>query len=255
MPEILPDLPAAGVPTVLDERAEVGVLTRNIVIQGANDNAWINQGFGAQVMIMGANSNTWIQGVEFRRVGQAGRQGRYPIHFHLLSYDENGNEIPKNGMRVVRDNSIWNSANRCVTIHGTNEVLLDNNICFDILGHAIFLEDAVERRNTITNNLVLKVRFPTPADRLITSDSQGDGNGSAGFWITNPDNTVRGNHVADSRGNGFWLSFPRAPLGLNKLVPIKPFRLPILLFSENTAHSNHQVNFQLDWIPVNDAGD
>lgn len=254
-PGALPDLPAESVPTVLDERAEIGVLTRNIIIQSTNDASWSNEGFGAHVMIMGENSNTWIEGVEFRRVGQAGRQGRYPIHFHLLSYDEQGNEIPKNGTRVVRYNSISNSANRCITIHGTNEVLLDNNICFDILGHAIFLEDAVERRNILTNNLVLKVRFPAAQNRLITSDSQGDGNGSAGFWITNPDNTVRGNHVADSRGNGFWLSFPRQALGMNKAVDIKPFRLPILLFSENTAHSNHEVNFQLDWIPINDAGD
>ena len=254
-PGITPELPAEGVPTILDERAEVGSLTRNIVIQGADDIAWNNQGFGAHVMIMGANSNTRIEGVEFRRVGQAGRTGRYPIHFHLLSYNSQGQEIPKNGDRIVRGNSIWNSDNRCITIHGTNEVLLDNNICFDILGHAIFLEDAVERRNTLTNNLVLKVRFPSSQNRLIASDQAGDGNGSAGFWITNPDNTIQGNHAADSEGNGFWLSFPMTPLGLNKQVPIIPGRMKTRLFTENTAHSNSQINFQLDWVPFNDAGE
>src|SRR5690606_22106481 len=110
-------------------------------------------------------------------------------------------------------------------------------------------EDAVERRNEITNNLVLRVRFPKPQHRLIGSDQAGDGNGSAGFWITNPDNKIQGNHAADSEGNGFWMAYPRQPLGLNKLVPIRPFRMPTLLFSENTAHSNNQVNFQLDWVP------
>ena len=42
----------AGTPTVLDERAEVGNLTRNIVIQAPDDARWQNDKFGCHVMIM-----------------------------------------------------------------------------------------------------------------------------------------------------------------------------------------------------------
>lgn len=120
-----------GTPTVLDERAAVGNLSRNIVIEGADDAAWQNEGFGGQIMIMGAEAVTRLHGVELRRMGQSGRMGRYPIHFHQLSYTSGGAEISHSGQHEVRHSSIWQSANRCITLHATNEVLLDNNICFD----------------------------------------------------------------------------------------------------------------------------
>ena len=246
-------VPNSQTPTVLDERAAVGNLSRNIVIQGADDTLWQNQGFGAQIMIMGNEAHTQIQGVEIRRAGQAGRMARYPIHFHLLSYDRSGNERPAGGVREIRDNAIWDSRNRCVTIHGTNDVILDNNICYDIDGHAVFLEDAVERRNQITNNLVLHVRAPEQA--LIDSDRPNFTRGPSGFWLTNPDNTVTGNVAADAQGNGFWLAFPTAPLGLNTQVPIQPNLLPFGTFDDNTTHSNGEVGIQLDWVPFNENGE
>ena len=68
--------PALPAPTELDERAAVGNLSRNIVIQGADDAAWKNDGFGAHIMIMGLASKVSIDGVEMRRVGQAGITAR-----------------------------------------------------------------------------------------------------------------------------------------------------------------------------------
>lgn len=246
-------VPASDTPTVLDERAAVGNLSRNIVIQSADDALWQNQGFGAQVMIMGNDAHTQINGVEIRRAGQAGRMARYPIHFHVLSYDRSGAERPPGGVREIRNNAIWDSRNRCVTIHGTNDVILDRNICYDIDGHAVFLEDAVERRNQITNNLVLRVRAPEQA--LIDSDRPRFTRGPSGFWLTNPDNTVTGNLAADAQGNGFWMAFPEAPLGLNTQVPIQPYLLPFGTFDDNTTHSNGEVGIQLDWVPFNAAGE
>lgn len=243
-----------GTPSVLDERAAVGNLSRNIVIQGADDALWSGQGFGAQVMVMDADSVLRLDGVELRRMGQAGRLGRYPIHFHVLSYDTGGNEIPTPdaSARVVRNSTVWNSSNRCITIHGSNDVTLDRNICYDIAGHAIFLEDAVERRNRIENNLVLRVR--QPATPLLQSDLPNFQRGPSGFWLTNPDNTVTGNLAADTQGTGFWMAFPEAPLGLSRNVPIRPDRLPFGVFSQNTSHSNWGTGIQLDWVPFDAAG-
>lgn len=62
----------------IDERAEVGNLTRNIVIRGVEDLLWKDNGFGAHVMVMYPGIAR-VSGVEFYRVGQAGELARYPI--------------------------------------------------------------------------------------------------------------------------------------------------------------------------------
>ena len=56
------------------------------VIQGAADSDWQTHGFGAHVMVMGLDSSAQVVGVEFRRCGQRRAMGRYPMHWHMLSY-------------------------------------------------------------------------------------------------------------------------------------------------------------------------
>ena len=73
----------------------------------------------------------------------------------------------------VRNSSVWDSRNRCMVLHGTNGVSLTNNICYDIKGHAIFLEDPVERRNKIEGNLVLRVRSPIDSLAVTTHEKAG----------------------------------------------------------------------------------
>ena len=114
--------PLENTPTALDERAEIGNLSRNIVIQSVDDALWQDQGFGAHVMMMTLDSVAHIDGVEFRRVGQAGEMGRYPMHWHTLSYDSMGLLLGDATGHYLRNSSIHNSTNRCITIHGTNGV-------------------------------------------------------------------------------------------------------------------------------------
>ena len=205
------------IPTILDERAEVGNLTRNIVIQSADDSLWQQQAFGGQVMIMGNSSEAVIDGVEMRRMGQAGKFGRYPLHFHNMSYDSTGKQL-SDATATFKNSTISNSSQRCFVIHGSNGVKIQNNICYDIKGHAVFLEDGVERRNLIENNLVLRVRtslygesapstcpmqsiYDGPPERncALLKHERRDGQPS-GFWLVNPDNIVRGNVAADISG-------------------------------------------------------
>ena len=88
----------AAIPKTLDQRAPVINLTRNIVIQGIDDQAWKDNRFGAHTMYMGLVSEIKLDGVEFRRVGQAGAIGRYPIHWHMLSYaTPDGITLPSDG--------------------------------------------------------------------------------------------------------------------------------------------------------------
>jgi G8 domain/Right handed beta helix region len=248
--------PHANVPDTLDERAEVGNLTRNIVIQAPDDTAWRNSGFGAQVMIMDRNSSLQMDGVELRRMGQQGINGRYPIHWHLLSYAEGATTSSGDVVNhFVRNSTIADSKHRCLVIHGTNGVTLQNNICYNIKGHAIFLEDAVEQRNVIEGNLVMRVR--SPIDALSTTAHEKAGHmcgASAAYWLTNPNNTVRNNVAVDAQGNGFWLSYPQKPVKQGKNVAVRPFNLAHAPFENNSARSNGNHGFMLECAMNDDAG-
>jgi hypothetical protein len=234
-----------GTPTVLDQRAPVANLSRRIVIQGSDDAAWRNIGFGAHVMVMDARSRVVIDGVEMRRMGQSGTLGRYPLHWHMLG---------EAAGHAVRNSAIWQSSQRCIVLHATHGVQLQNNICHDVAGHAFFLEDAVERRNVIEGNLALMVRSPAQGRALKLHEMPVSMAGASGFWISNPDNTVRGNVAADAQGNGFWLSFARRPERASASVAILPDRLPFGVFDDNVAHSNGAVGINLDLAPVDEAG-
>jgi G8 domain/Right handed beta helix region len=234
--------PLAPAPTVLDERAPVANLSRNIVIQGVDDSYWRSNGFGAHVMVMDLRSKVVVDGVEIRRAGQAGVQGRYPLHWHLVAQSTG----------TVKRSAIWSSSNRCIVVHGTSGVTLADNICHDIKGHAIYLEDGNERRNTLERNLVLGVRAPAVPIKL--HDRPDFQRGPSGFWITNPDNVVRGNVAADAEGNGFWLAFGRKPTGDAARIDLLPDRVPLGVFDDNVAHSNGRPGINLDWAPTDEAG-
>src|SRR5512134_2377708 len=66
----------------VDERGEVGMLTRNIHLQASAD-AEEPPFYGGHVIAMGA-SKMFVEGVEFQRMGQNLTLARYPIHWHLV---------------------------------------------------------------------------------------------------------------------------------------------------------------------------
>jgi hypothetical protein len=216
----------------LDERAEVGLLSRNITIQGDENSDALQ--FGGRIMIMRAPTGmgaSKVSGVEFNRVGTAGVLGAYPFHWHLCK-DVQG--------QYLKNSSIRNSYNRAVTVHGTQNATVQNNVCFNIKGHAIFLEDAVETGTLIDNNLVMSVFKPTSAQALLATDAMGNidnrAAGPAGIWITNPDNTVTNNHVSGA-GSGIWYALPATSSGSSFLEVVNPRTTRIKLFDNNTTHS------------------
>ncbi len=251
------DTSSEKTPLILDERAPVGNLTRNIVIQAPDDALWQNEGFGAHVMMMMLSSNAHVEGVEFRRAGQSGRLGRYPFHWHRLSYSGSETLGDANG-HYLRNATINSSMNRGIVIHGTNGLLIQNNIVYDVRGHAVFTEDAVERRNTLDGNLVLHVRNP-PEGRALKLHETGE-RGSSAFWISNPDNIVTNNTAADSRSHGFWLAFPEQPMGPNAGVLgsdgriLSPAHLLFGVFDNNTTHSNRLEGIMFDLMEIDNEG-
>ncbi len=215
----------------LDLRAEVGLLSRNIVIQG--DAASDIDGFGGHIMAM-AGSTVRVAGVELYRMGQAGILGRYPFHWHQA-----GNVSGS----YLSHSSIHDSFNRCVTIHDSDNSLVEEVVAFNTFGHCYFLEDATETGNTLRRNLGLGVYEPDSDDALLHSDHRS--NGPAVFWISNPDNHYIDNAAAGSEGTGFWYALAEnADKGTN--TNYWPRRTPLGTFDGNTAHSNDRDGLHVD---------
>lgn len=145
---------------VIETRGEVGLLSRNVVIQGSKHDEWNDvieacpeefdpgqfatqncfdgnfgeergsDQFGVQIMI---HSHQHSQGlatahfdhIEITHAGQAFRLGRYPIHFHMEG-DVHGS--------YVKGCAIHRSFNRAVTMHGVHNLVVERNVIYDILG-------------------------------------------------------------------------------------------------------------------------
>lgn len=218
----------------VDQRAEVGLLTRNIVIQGAAEPAKL----GGHLMIM-RTSVAHIEGVEFFQMGQTALVARYPIHWHMADAVDG---------QYARHNSIWKTRSRCLTIHGTDNLRVEDNVCYDHLGHGYFLEDGSESGNVLERNLGLVSRTPAVADRILPSDAT-----PATFWITNPANRFVANVAAGSTGHGFWYALPLSPTGLSTGQPDLPTRTPLGMFQGNVAHSNSRDGIHVDQGPLPDG--
>ncbi len=248
----------SSTPTVLDERATVVNLSRRIVIQGADDSDWADEGFGVHVMVMGAQSVAQVRGVEFRRCGQRRAMGRYPFHWHMLSYtsadsagfgggDYLGAVDPQD--HFLEESSFSESENRAVTIHATCGVKIDKVHAVDIKGHAFFLEDGSEHSNTITNCSAMKVRDPGFENRVKLHDRM-----ASGFWLTNPDNTVVNNLGSDCSGRGLWNSFAASCFGQSRNADVEPVYIVVRQFDDNVGHSNARQGIMTDDVVVDEAG-
>ena len=80
-------------------------------------------------------------------MGQAGRLGRYPVHFHRLK--RVGPETYVHGC------SIHSTFQRSITIHDTQGLHVIDNVSYLVRGHAIFFEDGTEVNNVVRGNLVV----------------------------------------------------------------------------------------------------
>jgi len=239
----------------VDERGEVGMLSRNIVIQASPDADQTL--FGGHIMAMDGGK-MFVDGVELNRMGQNMHLARYPIHWHLIG-DAQG--------QYIKNSAIHDTYSRCVTVHGTNYLDVENNVTYNNIGHCFFLEDAVEHGNQFVHNLGILTKChpdaPCVATNLAASGERRAGtngqnakdilipsdNTAATFWITNPDNIYRDNVAAGSDSNGFWMSLPEHPTGKFEGTEISaktwPRRTPFREFKGNVAHSNYD-SFMFD---------
>jgi cell migration-inducing and hyaluronan-binding protein len=216
-----------------------------------------------------AGAKMYVSGVELNRMGQNMHLARYPIHWHLLGEGQG---------QYIENSSIHDSYNRCVTVHGTNDVRVENNVAYNTVGHCYFLEDAVETGNQFIHNLGMMTKChpdgkPCVPTNLGPFGAEGDRNfGLAGqsakdilipsdntastFWITNPDNIYVDNVAAGSESTGFWIALPQHPTGAFAGTEISkttwPRRMRLREFKGNVAHSNFD-GFMFDRGPQPDG--
>jgi len=256
--------PGKDTPLVIDERAHVVLLERPITVESADDAHWRDSGFGAHIMVMGLSSVFRVSGAIVERGGQRQAMGRYPFHWHMLSYSLSdgaflGDVDPQK--HFIENSVVLGSVNRAYTIHGTSGARLENNVAVDVLGHAYFLEDGTEMNNTLRSNVAMKVRPCRVAGvscALKVHDEQ-----PTGFWITNPTNRVVEN-VASDASSGMWNSFSAYIFGESALAGAKnpldptaefsPITMPLLEHRDNEVHGNADAGIRTDQGVFDEAG-
>ena len=213
-----------------ETRAAVGVLTRSIRIVSAGDT--MNDDFpaepppnstspgyyfGGHMIVRQGVKSFQVQGVEFYQMGQGGKIGHYPVHFHHARH------VP--GDTFVRDSSIDDSMTRWIVLHGTQNVHLERNVGYKSIGHGFYLEDGTETNNTLTANLGVFARaavdnvqnprkvpgiLAAPNLHTTTGESvpyRSDYDHPSVFWIMNAWNDFRDNMAvgAGTCGVCYWL--------------------------------------------------
>jgi cell migration-inducing and hyaluronan-binding protein len=227
-----------------ETRAAVALLTRSIRIMSEGDDAGdtfadatngrqqVNPqdppaippnpsySYGAQAVFRQGFKQLQIQGVEFAQMGQGGRLGRYPIHFHLAR------RVPAD--TYVIDSSINESMTRWIVLHSTLGVTLARNVGYKSIGHGFFLEDGTETDNKLYSNIGIFARagvtdktvgegpnprnipgildaknFPESLPLKYHSDAQYP----SVFWIVNGWNSIAGNMAAGAGTCGacYWI--------------------------------------------------
>ena len=209
-------------------QGEVANLSRNVIVESADP-----KGERGHTMYHRGSAGS-LSYVEFRHLGKRGVLGRYPVHFHLTGDTMRGSS--------VIGCSVWDSANRAITLHGTHYLVMRDNVTFDIAGHAFFLEDGTETRNILDRNLACVVHQAAPLpDQTLAFDM----NTGAGFWWANSLNVFTRNVAAECDHDGFRLEAvrtkegpPRAPVrqadGSSVTRDLRT--VPFIRFEDNEAH-------------------
>ncbi len=148
---------------------KVALLTRDVVIEG--DAASESASSGAYCLVSSSVDESGTQssqpavaritGVEFRRMGQFNRPGRFPLFW-------NGNGASDQSALV--NCVVHQSYQRGVVVSASAGVRLHGNVVYRPLGHGFIVDQPDDGASLVTTNLVIRprvVRFADPAMRAM----------------------------------------------------------------------------------------
>ena len=147
--------------------AKAVLLTRNVVVEGCE--ASERDSIGAYCVIAGGpgevagtvrHSIGRFSGVEFRRMGQFNRPGRYPLHWH-----NNGEAADS----AVVGCLVHQSYQRGIVTVGSRRVRISGNVVVKPYGHGYIVESEDNSPQLLTTNLALRPRVARFADQGLRS--------------------------------------------------------------------------------------
>ncbi len=209
-------------------RGEVANLSRNVIVESADPSRQRGHTMYHRYSAGG------ISYAEFRHLGKEGVLGRYALHFHQVGDTMRGSSVV--------GASIWDSANRWLTIHGTNYLVVRDCVGYQSVGHGYYLEDGTEAYNVLDHNLAVQAYTGKPLPKQVLPFDQNEG---AGFWWANCLNTFTANVACENDRYGFRFEATKTsefdpvlpvalPSGERRQVDIRT--LPFVRFENNEAH-------------------
>eukprot|EP00930_Biecheleria_cincta_P023408 TRINITY_DN1691_c0_g3_i1.p1 TRINITY_DN1691_c0_g3~~TRINITY_DN1691_c0_g3_i1.p1 ORF type:complete len:2461 (+),score=365.35 TRINITY_DN1691_c0_g3_i1:773-7384(+) len=253
------------IPTPTDLRAAVGLLNRNVKVQG--DESTLSPGnsymFGAHIGAFHGGVMR-IENTELTRTGQSANFGRYTSHWHHLSPHRT---IDVADVAYIRNNTMHDTFQRATVVHSTDFAVVRDNVAHRTKGHSFFTEVGDEVFALFEHNLAV---HPLQHPLLLDDDMD-----PAGFWIPGftgwhrnnlAANAHRGwrvrklsegpglaprqtdltffNNSAHACGFGWHLKPPHAPPTLNNFLDFTAFRCSTGMFyygTGNIYHDNHRM--------------
>ncbi|MFI5458256.1 MAG: G8 domain-containing protein [Isosphaerales bacterium] len=236
--EVVLDAPLAFAHSCFENRrGDVANLSRNVIIESATP-----EGVRGHTMYHRHSAGS-ISYAEFRHLGKQGKLGKYSLHFHRAGDTMRGTS--------VIGASIWDSANRWITIHGTNTLVVRDCVGYQSTGHGFFLEDGTEVENILDRNLAVQACQGKPLPGQVFPH---DGNEGAGFWWADSRNAFIRNVAVECDGYGYRFDAPEGsgadlsvsvkdPDGQRRKVDIRT--LPFIRFDGNEAHDHPRYGLNL----------
>jgi hypothetical protein len=243
-----PNLVSNGAET----RAAVALLTRSVRIVSAGDTigqkfsqAPPTYSFGGHTIFRQGLRQVQLQGVEFRNLGQGGKIGHYPVHFHKTRLVPNDT--------FVKDSAVNSSLTRWYAIHDTQNVTLQRNVGYRSIGHGYYLEDGTETDNNFYSDIGILARAainnaenPRQVPGILADNTdpadfappnvanpgmpyRSDNEYPTVFWITNGWNNFVGDMAAGAEacGAAYWF------------IPTVNSDSPDVPTSDNVANGTH----------------
>lgn len=208
------------------EDAEVGLLTHNVKVTSsdravvANDECQDLAYTGAEITLRrqdGASPVARVEHVEIYNAGKFGEDDRYPIYFDAVG------PVPGSYLRGL---AVHDSANRAIGLSGTQQLVLEDNVAHNVIGHAYYLERMEfelgdELFETVFNVLRRNLGVHVRACGLLDLNDKGDTNPNndeittSVFYFDDPRNGFLDNAAAGAAYAGFYYGNQRT-MGLDE---------------------------------------
>eukprot|EP00440_Ansanella_granifera_P037063 gb/GFBE01040220.1/.p1 GENE.gb/GFBE01040220.1/~~gb/GFBE01040220.1/.p1 ORF type:complete len:1500 (+),score=225.46 gb/GFBE01040220.1/:1-4500(+) len=211
--------------------AEVVNLERSVVITGDHDD--FEQTMEGLHTIMTGSGYMDMRYARVEWCGQRPVMGRYCLHFHLMR------KCPR---CVFQGNAVVEGQHVGITIHGTHQSLVDQNVVWDARANGVYTEDGNEMDNTISRNVVICTDYRKCKVDWVSGNSVQ----TAGIFLIGMSNNMIENRVVNYE-NGIWTpgSFRGNGRGraTNKVCPqFHPFGE----WRGNVCHDNARFGLYLD---------